>query len=183
VWALRVVIGGGLLIATANSLVRSGTELGARVAGGAAGAASADPLATTPTFCSGNGRRVPQLRRPLRLPPPRVMRSCECCREASSAEKYRAPTEAISPCSSRSDRGLHPRKRKAGRRDPVHSSGCVVRGDRHRGTVTGGAEQHEEIASSGCCLTGPARVTKSLPRSLRADLICQRKVAQDPGQR
>jgi hypothetical protein len=44
VWALGVVIGAGLLIATANSLVRSGTELGARVAGGAASAASADPL-------------------------------------------------------------------------------------------------------------------------------------------
>jgi hypothetical protein len=44
VWALGVVIGAGLLIATANSLVRSGAELGARVAGGAASAASADPL-------------------------------------------------------------------------------------------------------------------------------------------
>jgi hypothetical protein len=41
----------------------------------------------------------------------------------------------------------------------VHSSGCVVRGDRHGGT--GGAEQHEEMASSECPLTGPARVAVS----------------------
>jgi hypothetical protein len=44
VWALGVVIGAGLLIATANSLLRSSTDLGARVVGGAASAASVDPL-------------------------------------------------------------------------------------------------------------------------------------------
>lgn len=44
VWALGVVIGAALLIATAATLVRGGAELGARVAGAAPSTATPDPL-------------------------------------------------------------------------------------------------------------------------------------------